>query len=88
MRSLHRRNAHRPGATKSNALFASEKAPSPVHFQPLALQRIARKYVAFVRQPGVGRLLWVAILARMPIGMVGFSMLMFLREAMGSFALD
>lgn len=32
-------------------------------------------------------MLVVALLSRMPIGMVGFSMLMFLREVMGSFAL-
>jgi len=48
---------------------------------------IARKYVAFVRQPDVARLLVVALLSRMPIGMVGFSMLMFLRDALGDFAL-
>ena len=51
------------------------------------MNQIARKYVAFVRQPHVARLLAVALLARMPIGMVGFSMLMFLREALGNFAL-
>jgi MFS family permease len=48
---------------------------------------IARKYVEFVRRPHVGRLLVVAFLSRMPIGMVGFAMLMFLREALGNFAL-
>jgi MFS family permease len=48
---------------------------------------IARKYAAFIRQPDVARILLVAVLARMPIGMVGFSMLMYLREALGSFAL-
>jgi MFS family permease len=48
---------------------------------------ILHKYVAFVRQPHVARLLAVALLARMPIGMVGFSMLMFLRESLGNFAL-
>ena len=51
------------------------------------MRRIARKYVEFLRQPGVARLLLVAFLARMPIGMVGFAMLMFLREALGNFAL-
>ena len=51
------------------------------------MNQIARKYVAFVRQPHVARLLAVALLARMPIGMVGFSMLMFLREGLGNFAL-
>jgi MFS family permease len=48
---------------------------------------IARKYVEFARRPHVGRLLVVAFLSRMPIGMVGFSMLMFLREALGNYAL-
>lgn len=51
------------------------------------MRGIARKYGAFVRQPGVATLLVVALLSRMPIGMVGFSMLMFLRESLGSFAL-
>ena len=51
------------------------------------MKRIAHKYVAFVRQPDVARLLAVALLTRMPIGMVGFAMLMFLREALGNFAL-
>jgi MFS family permease len=48
---------------------------------------IARKYVEFLGRPGVARLLVVAFVSRMPIGMVGFSMLMFLREALGNFAL-
>jgi predicted MFS family arabinose efflux permease len=48
---------------------------------------IARKYLEFVRRPHVGRLLLVAFFSRMPIGMVAFSMLMFLREALGNFAL-
>lgn len=51
------------------------------------MKRIARKYVEFIRQPDVARLLVVALLARMPIGMVGFSMLMYLRESLGNFAL-
>ena len=45
------------------------------------------KYVAFVRQPDVGRMLLAAVVSRMPIGMLAFSMLMFLREALGNFAL-
>ena len=49
--------------------------------------RMIPKYAAFLRQPDVTRVLVVALLSRMPIGMVGFSMLMFLREVMGSFAL-
>src|SRR3954463_1934230 len=48
--------------------------------------KIADRYVAFVRQPDVARLLVVALISRMPIGMVGFSMLMFLREGLGDFA--
>ena len=51
------------------------------------MRHIARKYVEFVRRPHVGRLLLVAVFSRMPIGMVGFSMLMFLREALGNYTL-
>src|SRR5258706_2569017 len=46
-----------------------------------------RKYLDFLGQPDVARLFAVALLARMPIGMVVFSMLMFLREAYGNFEL-
>ncbi|HEX6632843.1 MAG TPA: MFS transporter [Usitatibacter sp.] len=51
------------------------------------MKSILRKYSEFVRQPDVARLLAVAVVTRMPVGMVGFSMLMFLRESLGSFAL-
>jgi MFS family permease len=51
------------------------------------MRQIARKYAAFVRQPDVARLLLVAVFTRMPLGMVAFSMLMFLRDALGDFAL-
>jgi MFS family permease len=51
------------------------------------VKRFFQRYVEFVRQPDVARLLLVALLARMPVGMVGFAMLMFLREAFGNFAL-
>jgi MFS family permease len=51
------------------------------------LKRFAQKYVEFVRQPGVAPLMVAALLSRMPIGMVAFSMLMFLREGLGNFAL-
>ena len=44
------------------------------------------RYAAFVRQPGVLRLLLVALLSRMPIGMVGFALLVFLRQSLGDFA--
>jgi len=48
---------------------------------------VFRKYLAFLSQPDVARLFILALFARMPIGMVGFSMLMFLREASGTFEL-
>ena len=51
------------------------------------MNRIARKYVEFLRQPDVARLLLSALLTRMPVGMVSFAMLMFLHEAMGNFTL-
>ena len=51
------------------------------------MQTLLRKYALFIRQPHVARLLAVALLARMPIGMVGFSMMMYLRESLGNFAL-
>jgi len=53
----------------------------------VALKTILRKYSEFVRQPDVARLLAVAVVTRMPVGMVGFSMLMFLRQSLGNFAL-
>jgi MFS family permease len=46
-----------------------------------------RRYVDFLRQTDVAMLMAVALLSRMPIGMVGFAMLMFLREHLGSFSL-
>ena len=51
------------------------------------MKRFAQKYVEFVRQPDVARLLAVALLTRMPVGMVGFAMVMFLRESLGNFTL-
>ena len=51
------------------------------------MKSILDKYSQFVRQPDVARLLAVAVVSRMPVGMVGFSMLMFLRQSLGSFAL-
>lgn len=50
------------------------------------MKRILDRYVAFVRQPDVAKLLLVALVSRMPIGMVGFSMLMFMRDTLGNFA--
>jgi MFS family permease len=51
------------------------------------VKQILRTYVEFLRRPDVGRLVLTALVARMPVGMVGFSMLMFLREGLGNFAL-
>jgi len=51
------------------------------------VKRIAGKYLEFLRQPDVARLLAVAFFSRMPIGMVGFAMVMFLREHLGTFTL-
>jgi MFS family permease len=48
---------------------------------------LKQRYLQFVSQPDVASLLLVALFARMPIGMVGFSMLMFLRESLGAFDL-
>ena len=50
------------------------------------MRGILRKYAEFVRQPDVARLLLVGLVSRLPIGMVGFSMLVFLRECLGNFA--
>jgi MFS family permease len=51
------------------------------------VKRFVEKYVAFLRQPDVARLLLVALLARMPVGMAGFATLMFLREQYGNYTL-
>ena len=53
----------------------------------LPVKSFFKHYVEFVRQPDVIRLLVVALFTRMPVGMVGFAMLMFLREALGNFTL-
>lgn len=50
------------------------------------MKRFFNKYVEFVSQPDVGRLLLAALVSRMPVGMVGFGMLIFLRESLGNFA--
>jgi hypothetical protein len=36
------------------------------------VKRFSQKYVHFLRQPGIARLMAVALAARMPIGMVAF----------------
>jgi MFS family permease len=51
------------------------------------VKRFFTRYVEFVRQPDVSRLLMVALFTRMPVGMVGFAMLMFLRDTLGNFTL-
>ena len=50
------------------------------------MKRFLDKYVAFIRQPDVARLLIVALLSRMPVGMGGFALLMFLRTELGDYA--
>lgn len=51
------------------------------------MKRFASQYLEFFRLPDVASLVAVALLARMPIGMVGLAMLMFLRERLDSIAL-
>ncbi len=51
------------------------------------MNQFLRKYADFIRQRDVAKLLAVGLLSRMPIGMVGFAMLIFLRESLGNFAL-
>jgi MFS family permease len=51
------------------------------------VKRFLAKYVEFIRQPDVARLLLVALLTRMPVGMVGFAMVMYLRSTLGNFTL-
>src|SRR5260221_11002974 len=60
---------------------------SRVKLSTIPVDRFLRKSGEFVRQPDVARLLLVALLPPMPVGMVGFAMVMFLREALGDFAL-
>jgi predicted MFS family arabinose efflux permease len=50
------------------------------------MQRFLKHYAVFFRLPGVVRLLAIALVARMPVGMMSLSMLMHLRELSGSFA--
>lgn len=51
------------------------------------MRRFAAEYRDFFRLPDVLTLVAVSLLSRMPIGMVGLSMLVCLRESMGSYAL-
>lgn len=50
------------------------------------MQRFLKHYVAFFGLPGVPRLLLIALIARMPVGMMSLSMLLHLRQLSGSFA--
>ncbi len=50
------------------------------------MQRFLKHYVAFFALAGVPRLLLIALIARMPVGMMSLSMLLHLRELSGSFA--
>lgn len=54
---------------------------------PYPMRRFASQYRDFFRLPDVAALVTVALLSRMPIGMVGLSMLLFLRDTLGSYAL-
>jgi MFS family permease len=51
------------------------------------MRHFIARYRDFFRQPGVAMLTAVALVSRMPIGMVGLALLMFSREALGSYAL-
>ena len=50
------------------------------------MQRFLKHYAQFLRVPGVTRLLAIALIARMPVGMMSLSMLMHMRDLSGSFA--
>jgi MFS family permease len=50
------------------------------------MRRLLTHYAAFLRLPDVRRLLAIALVMRMPVGMMSLGMLMHLRELSGSFA--
>ena len=50
------------------------------------MQRLLTRYAAFFGLPDVWRLAAIALLARMPVGMMSLALLMHLRELSGSFA--
>jgi MFS family permease len=52
-----------------------------------AMQSFVAQYRSFFAQPDTARIVLISIIARLPIGMMSFAMLMFLRDALGSFAL-
>jgi MFS family permease len=49
--------------------------------------RLIQPYAEFLRLPDVKRMVMAAWLSRLPTGMMGLSMLLFLRDALGSFKL-
>ncbi len=51
------------------------------------MKHFIRPYAEFLRLPDVGRMVLVAWLSRLPTGMMGLSMLLFLRDALSSFKL-
>jgi MFS family permease len=51
------------------------------------MQAILASYLAFLRLPDVKRMVAIAFIGRLPIGMGGLAMLMFLRAEMGNFAI-
>jgi MFS family permease len=51
------------------------------------MQNFIAQYRAFFSLPDAGKIVLISIIARMPIGMMSFAMLMFLREMLGTFAL-
>ena len=51
------------------------------------LNRLLSPYRAFLSLPDVPRTLIITFLSRMPVGMLGFAMVMFLRESLGNFKL-
>jgi MFS family permease len=51
------------------------------------VQAIFASYLAFLRLPDVKRMVVIAFIGRLPIGMGGLAMLMFLRAELGNFAI-
>jgi predicted MFS family arabinose efflux permease len=51
------------------------------------LSAALERYRDFAREPDVARMVAMAVLSRMPIGMVSLSLLLFVRELKGSFAI-
>jgi MFS family permease len=51
------------------------------------IPQMISRYITFFEQPGVARMVSVAFASRLPVGMLGLSMLLFLRESLGSFSL-